>query len=196
MDKELLLDYDDFKVTREGDKYFCQNDNEEFEVLLLAMEPLNEDADEEAIILKYNADVTGEDIYSTDYLYFIEGRTFTINTYEAFEATGITILPDAECEILRQDSRAIHGDMLITMAEPIRDKLIDVIINGLRMADNSMNEYPGDFIEALKENYKYLWIEQYFIECVKHWRYEFFNSDEYAEKVRKEYRERYGENDN
>lgn len=184
MDKDPIMIYDDFCIVRENGKYYYESDDDEFEVVLLAREPYDREAEDEDLILLYDADVTGEEDSSGDYLYFVEARTFTFRTEYAVRAAVLLQKPSRGRIRCLNDKDVRHRDIIIIDGLPVNETDLKQIMKILdNLGEDEMDEYPGDFLEAVQEDYKYIARVQYTQNNgEKYWEYTFFNSYELKNK--------------
>ena len=185
MEKDPIMIYDDFCVVRENGKYYYESDDDEFEVALLDREPYDPEADDEDLILLHDADVTGEEDLSGDYLYFVEARTFTFRTEYALRA-AIPLQNTGTKGYIRclNEEYAKYRDIIITDGLPLNEKALKLVMKILdNLGEKEMDEYPGDFLEAIQEDYKYITRVQYTKNNgERYWEYTFFNNHELARK--------------
>lgn len=184
MEKDPIMIYEDFCVVRENGKYWYESDDDELEVVLLAREPYDPEAEDEDLIPLYNADVTGEEDLSGDYLYFVEARTFIFRTENALKAALPLEHLDKRGHIHHfNDESSKYQDLIIIDAIPNEMELKEIMEALDCLDDGEMDEYPGDFFEAIQEGYKYIARVQYAQNNgERYWEYTFFNNHDLTNK--------------
>lgn len=185
MEKDPIMIYEDFCIVRENGKYWYESDNDEFEVALLVREPYDPEADSMDLMSLYDADITGEEDLTGDYLYFVEARTFTFRTENALQAALPLEDLDKRGYIHHHldEKPSKYQDLIIIDAQPNESELKEIMDILDCLGEDEMDEYPGDFLEATQEGYKYIARVQYTQNNgERYWEYTFFNSHELSDK--------------
>lgn len=186
--RETIVFGKDFDIVKLDDEYWYEsnNDDEIFELALLAREPSGLKSFRKKLRLTQRADIVGIDDFSGDYLFFAKIETFTFRT-----ANAITAALDLQRQVgkthvrtLRNDSR--HSDILITNPIPPSEtelKGISRFFDDLDM--DEIDEFMYSLLKTIREcdKYKYVTRIQHTTRYGKaYWVYTFFNNHELAKK--------------
>lgn len=187
--RETIVFGKDFDIVKLDDEYWYEsnnNDDEIFELALLAREPSGIKSFRKKLRLSRYADVVGIEDSSGDYLFFVKIETFTFRTEKALTA-AIALqrqVGKTRVRTLRNDSR--HSDILITNPIPPSEtelKGISRFFDDLDM--DEIDEFMYSLLKTMREcdKYKYVTRIQHTTRYGKsYWVYTFFNNHELAKK--------------
>lgn len=153
-EEKRIMTYGDFYIYKSGTKYWCKTvDDEEEEVMLLEKVEIDDSLDDDYYLGRTLADYTGEADFVMEYMYFDRARTFNIQDTRFIEqfvslidnySTTLNIMSGKHAYCLRAKNFNM-GKILP------REKIVERYQLLSEHCGDIMEEYPGDFIEALEE---------------------------------------------
>lgn len=162
-EEERIMTYDNFYIYKSGSKYWCKTvDDDEEEVMLLEKVEVDDSLDDDYYLGRTLADFTGEADFIMEYMYFNRARTFNIQDTRFIEkfimfATHYSRILSINAGKHSQCAKLTHFNMSKYL--PVQ-KIIQRYKTLSEHCGDIMEEYPGDFIEALEECKGYIIVRE------------------------------------